>query len=218
MSRSTRAVGVMGGTFNPIHYGHLVTAEEALAAFDLDEVLFVPAGTPWQKTDDEVAPAEDRYLMTVIATATNPKFRVSRVEIDRPGPTYTNDTLRELRVQLGPSVELYFITGADGILNILTWKDPEESLRQARFIAATRPGYDLDRLEKELPQGLEDRVHVIEIPALAISSTDVRRRVREGRPITYLVPEGVARYIEKSGLYKGTTRKGSTRKGSTPSA
>jgi nicotinate-nucleotide adenylyltransferase len=201
MSRTTRAVGVMGGTFNPIHYGHLVTAQEALAAFDLDEVVFVPAGAPWQKTDADVAPAEDRYLMTVIATATNAKFRVSRIEIDREGPTYTKDTLRELRAQLGAGVELYFITGADGILNILTWKDPEASLREARFIAATRPGYDLDRLEKELPEGFEDRVHVIEIPALAISSTDVRRRVREGQPITYLVPEGVARYIEKSGLY-----------------
>lgn len=190
----------MGGTFNPVHYGHLVTAEEALIGFDLDEVIFVPAGHPWQKDQSDVAPPEDRYLMTVIATATNERFSVSRIEIDRPGSTYTIDTLRALRSELG-DVELWFITGADGILNILTWKDPEAVLREARFIAATRPGYDLDRLEKELPRGMEDRVSILEIPALAISSTDIRRRVREQRPIRYLVPEGVARYIEKRGLY-----------------
>jgi len=202
MPRTVRAAGVMGGTFNPIHNGHLVTAEEALSAFSLDEVIFVPAGHPWQKEDAGVAPAEDRYLMTVIATASNPAFRVSRIEIDRPGPTYTVDTLRALRAELGEGCDLWFITGADGILNILTWKDPEAVLREARFIAATRPGYDLDRLEKELPAGLEDRVKVMEVPALAISSTDVRLRVREGRPIRYLVPEGVARYIEKTDLYR----------------
>jgi nicotinate-nucleotide adenylyltransferase len=194
-------VGVMGGTFNPIHIGHLVTAEEALYAFSLAEVVFVPAGQPWQKEHEDVASPEDRYLMTVIATASNPHFRVSRMEIDRPGPTYTIETLRRLRNELG-DVELYFITGADAILQILTWKDPQEVLTEARFIAATRPGYDLDRLEKELPEELEDRVRVLEIPALAISSTDVRRRVGEGRPVRYLLPEGVARYVEKQGLYR----------------
>jgi nicotinate-nucleotide adenylyltransferase len=194
------AVGVMGGTFNPIHIGHLVTAEEALYAFSLDEVIFVPAGQPWQK-DRDVAEAEHRYLMTVIATASNPHFRVSRIEIDRPGPTYTVETLRALRAEIGEA-ELYFITGADAILQILSWKDPEEVLAEARFVAATRPGYDLDRLEKELPQGLEERVHIFEIPALAISSTDVRRRLRERRPVRYLLPEGVARYIEKARLYR----------------
>ena len=194
------AYGVMGGTFNPIHIGHLVTAEEALYAFDLREVVFVPAGQPWQKERD-VADTEHRYLMAVIATASNPHFRVSRMEIDRPGPTYTIDTLRHFREQLG-DVELYFITGADAILQILTWKDPAEVLSEARFIAATRPGYDLDRLEKELPEGFGDRVHVLEIPALAISSTDIRLRVREGRPVRYLLPEGVARYVEKNGLYR----------------
>ena len=203
MARNERpAVGIMGGTFNPIHIGHLVTAEEALVAFALREVVFVPAGQPWQKDRADVAPAEDRYLMTVIATASNPHFRVSRMEIDREGPTYTIETLRRLKGELG-DVELYFITGADAILQILTWKDPEEVLTEARFIAATRPGYDLDRLEKELPEELEDRVHILEIPALAISSTDVRHRVRDGRPVRYLLPEGVARYIEKNGLYSG---------------
>lgn len=191
----------MGGTFNPIHNGHMVAADEALHAFSLDEVVFVPAGNPWQKDGVDVAHAEHRYLMTVIATSSHPRFRVSRVEIDRDGPTYTVDTLRALKAQMG-DVDLWFITGADAILQILTWKDPDEVLREARFIAATRPGYDLDRLAKELPEGMEDRVRIMELPALAISSTDIRRRVHEGRPLRYLVPEGVATYIEKAGLYR----------------
>jgi nicotinate-nucleotide adenylyltransferase len=139
--------------------------------------------------------------MCVIATSSDPMFTVSRIEIDRPGPTYTIETLRALKAEQ-PAAELFFITGADAILQILTWKEPESILREARFIAATRPGYDLDRLEKELPEGLEDRVTIMEIPALAISSTDVRIRAREGRPIRYLVPAGVAEYIEKNGLYR----------------
>lgn len=201
MPRSVKAAGVMGGTFNPIHNGHMVAADEALHAFSLDEVVFVPAGRPWQKDGIDVAPAEHRYLMTVIATSSHPRFRVSRIEIERDGPTYTIDTLRALKAEIG-AVELWFITGADAILQILTWKDPAEVLREAQFIAATRPGYDLDRLAKELPEGMEDRIHVMELPALAISSTDIRRRVREGRPIRFLVPEGVATYIEKAGLYR----------------
>lgn len=191
----------MGGTFNPIHSGHLVAADEALVAFALDEVVFVPAGIPWQKEGIDVAPAEDRYLMAVVATSSHPRFRISRIEIDREGPTYTVETLELLQRSLG-DVELFFITGADAVLEILSWKDPQEVLRRAPFIACTRPGYDLDRLAKQLPEGLEDRVHVMEIPALAISSTDIRRRVAEGRPIRYLVSEGVATYIEKSGLYR----------------
>jgi nicotinate-nucleotide adenylyltransferase len=196
-----RRVGVMGGSFNPIHIGHLVTADEARYTFSLDEVIFVPAGQPWQKEAGEVAPAEHRFMMCVIATSPEPTFRVSRIEIDRPGPTYTLDTLKALKSER-PADELFFITGADAILQILTWKDPEAVLREARFIAATRPGYDLDRLEKELPRGLEDRVSIMEIPALAISSTDVRLRAREGRPIRYLLPTGVAEYIEKNRLYR----------------
>ena len=196
-----RRVGVMGGSFNPIHIGHLVTADEARYTFSLDEVIFVPAGRPWQKESGDVAPAEHRYMMCVIATSPEPTFRVSRLEIDRPGPTYTLDTLKALKSER-PGDELFFITGADAILQILTWKDPEAVLREARFIAATRPGYDLDRLEKELPAGLEDRVAIMEIPALAISSTDVRLRAREGRPIRHLLPTGVAEYIEKNGLYR----------------
>jgi len=191
----------MGGTFDPIHTGHLVTADEALHASSLDEVMFVPAGSPWQKEDRHVASAEDRYLMCVLATASHPAFSVSRIEIDQQGPTYTIDTLRRLKDAM-PGTEFLFITGADAILQILTWKDPGDVLAEARFIAATRPGYELDRLEKELPTGLEDRVTIMEIPALAISSTDIRTRAREGRPIRYLVPAGVAAYIEKRGLYR----------------
>lgn len=197
-----RRVGVMGGTFDPIHTGHLVTAEEALFGFALDVVVFVPAGRPWQKEGLQVAPPEERFLMTAIATASNPAFEVSRVEIDRPGPTYTVDTLRDLKRAFAPA-EMYFITGADAVLQILTWKDPERVLEEAWFIAATRPGYDLDRLEKQLPPELGRRVLTMEIPALAISSTDIRRRAREGRPIRYLVPEAVDRYIRKTGLYRG---------------
>jgi nicotinate-nucleotide adenylyltransferase len=195
-----RRLGVMGGTFDPIHTGHLVTADEARHAFGLDEVLFIPAGAPWQKQHQGAAPAEDRYLMTVIATSSNPAFAVSRIELDREGPTYTIDTLRALKSER-PDDELFFVTGADAILQILTWKDPDAVLQEAEFIAATRPGYDLERLEKELPEGLEHRVHILEIPALAISSTDIRRRARDGRPIRYLVPDGVAAYIEKRKLY-----------------
>jgi nicotinate-nucleotide adenylyltransferase len=191
----------MGGTFDPIHHGHLVTAEEARSQFSLDEVVFVPTGQPWMKADREVSPSEDRYLMTVIATSSNPYFWVSRLEIEREGPTYTVETLRSLRKDVGQSCELFFITGADAMLEIFQWKDPEEILAQAHFIAATRPGYDIARFEKEAPTS-HPHVSVMNIPALSISSSDVRRRVAAGDPIRYLVPEGVQTYIEKAGLYR----------------
>jgi nicotinate-nucleotide adenylyltransferase len=196
MARVGRRLGVMGGTFDPIHYGHLVTAEEALVQFALDAVVFVPTGRPWMKEDREVSPAEDRYLMTVIATASNPRFHVSRIEVDREGPTYTVETLRALAAE-HPDAELYFITGADAMLEILDWKESGEVLSLAHFIAATRPGYDLARFESQ-----HANVSLMSIPALAISSTDVRARVGEGRPIRYLVPEGVKSYVEKAGLYR----------------
>jgi nicotinate-nucleotide adenylyltransferase len=191
----------MGGTFDPIHYGHLVTAEAALWKFGLDEVVFVPTGQPWMKEHREVTPAEDRYLMTVIATASNPRFSVSRIDVEREGPTYAVDTLQELRRKAEEELELYFITGADAILEIFRWKDPEEVLSMAHFIAATRPGYDIARLEKAAPAS-HSNISVMDIPALSISSTDVRRRVEEGEPIRYLVPEGVHAYIHKMGLYR----------------
>jgi nicotinate-nucleotide adenylyltransferase len=195
-----RRVGVMGGTFDPIHHGHLVAAEEARWQFRLDQVVFVPTGQPWQKPAG-VTGAEDRYLMTVIATASNPAFSVSRLEIDTPGPTYTVDTLRRLRAELDPGTRLFFVTGADAVLQILTWKDPDEVLALAELIAATRPGHDLADLAEKVPSAT-GRVHPMRIPALAISSTEIRARVAAGAPIQYLVPEGVARYVEKRGLYR----------------
>jgi nicotinate-nucleotide adenylyltransferase len=193
-------LGVMGGTFDPIHYGHLETAEEALHQFDLDGVMFVPTGRPWMKEHEVVSPAEDRYLMTVIATASNPLFSVSRMEVDRDGPTYTVETLRTLKEQFGEDVDLFFITGADAVLEIVQWKDPNELFELARFIAATRPGYDMAPLETAAPD--HPRIDVMHIPALAISSTDIRARVAKGEPIRYLVPEGVKSYVEKAGLYR----------------
>jgi nicotinate-nucleotide adenylyltransferase len=191
----------MGGTFDPIHYGHLVTAEEALQQFGLEEVLFIPTGSPWMKEHEVVSPSEDRYLMTVIATASNPRFRVSRMEVDREGATYTVDTLRSLHEQLGDGVDLFFITGADAVLEIFQWKDQEELFRLAHFIAATRPGYDIAAFEATAPTS-HPRISVMTIPALAISSTDIRTRIAWGRPIRYLVPEGVNSYVQKAGLYR----------------
>ncbi|MGZ4594605.1 MAG: nicotinate-nucleotide adenylyltransferase [Actinomycetes bacterium] len=190
-------LGVMGGTFDPIHHGHLVAASEAATRFGLDEVVFVPTGQPWQKQDVEVSPAEHRYLMTVIATASNPDFTVSRVDLVRPGPTYTIDTLHDLRAERGPDVDLFFITGADALAQILTWKDSEELFELAHFIGVTRPGHDLSG--EGLPA---DRVSLLEVPAMAISSTAVRERVRRGEPVWYLVPDGVVQYIGKYHLYR----------------
>jgi nicotinate-nucleotide adenylyltransferase len=190
-------IGVMGGTFDPIHHGHLVAASEVAAAFELDQVVFVPTGAPWQKSDRDVSPAEDRYLMTVIATASDPRFSVSRVDVDRSGPTYTLDTLHDLRAAHPDAGELYFITGADALAQLLTWRDVDALFALAHFIGVTRPGHTL--ADPGLPPG---EVSLIEVPALAISSTDVRERVASGRPIDYLVPEGVARYVSKRGLYR----------------
>jgi nicotinate-nucleotide adenylyltransferase len=186
----------MGGTFDPIHHGHLVAASEVQSLYHLDEVVFVPTGEPWQKDSFLVSPAEHRYLMTVIATASNPRFTVSRVDLDRPGPTYTIDTLRDLHDQR-PGAELYFITGADALAQILSWKDIDELWGLAHFIGVTRPGHVLS--DSGLP---EDRVSLQEIPAMAISSSDCRSRVLVGEPVWYLVPDGVAQYIAKHGLYR----------------
>ncbi|WP_415950303.1 nicotinate-nucleotide adenylyltransferase [Streptomyces sp. KLOTTS4A1] len=192
-----RRLGVMGGTFDPIHHGHLVAASEVAAQYELDEVVFVPTGEPWQKSHKQVSPAEDRYLMTVIATAENPQFSVSRIDIDRGGPTYTKDTLRELRT-LNPDTDLFFITGADALGQILTWQDAAETFALAHFIGVTRPGHTL--ADPGLPDGA---VSFVEVPALAISSTDCRERVAKGEPVWYLVPDGVVRYIDKRELYRG---------------
>ena len=186
----------MGGTFDPVHHGHLVAASEVAYTFDLDEVIFVPTGQPYQKDRREVSPAEDRYLMTVIATASNPAFSVSRVDIDRPGPTYTIDTLRDLRAKADKQDEFFFITGADALAEILTWHDADELFGLAHFVGCTRPGHQLST--SGLPDG---KVSLVEIPALSISSTECRARVGEGEPVWYLVPDGVVQYIAKRGLY-----------------
>lgn len=191
-------IGVMGGTFDPIHHGHLVAASEVAAHFDLDEVVFVPTGKPSFKQHQRVSPAEDRYLMTVIATASNPRFTVSRVDIDRPGLTYTVDTLRDLRAER-PDADLFFITGADAVEQILAWKNADELWGMAHFVAVTRPDHALSI--DGIPEGA---VTTLEVPAMAISSTDCRRRAEAGQPVWYLVPDGVVQYIAKHGLYRGS--------------
>jgi nicotinate-nucleotide adenylyltransferase len=190
-------IGVMGGTFDPIHHGHLVAASEVAQSFGLDEVVFVPTGQPYQKPG--ATSSEHRYLMTVIATASNPRFTVSRVDIDREGPTFTIDTLRDLHAQ-HPDAELYFISGADAIAQIFDWKDVRELWSLAHFVAVTRPGHQLSI--SGLP---ESDVSLLEVPALAISSTDCRSRVSRGFPVWYLVPDGVVQYISKHHLYRSLT-------------
>lgn len=185
----------MGGTFDPIHHGHLVAAEEVRSALELSRVLFIPAGRPWQKERDDVTAGDRRLTMTRLATEDNPFFAVSTIDLDREGPTYTIDTLRSAHDEY-PDDELFFITGADAISQILTWKDPDEILELARFVAVTRPGHDLGDLRER-----GERIVILEIPALAISSTDIRMRVASGRPIRYLVPDQVRRYIDEQGLY-----------------
>jgi nicotinate-nucleotide adenylyltransferase len=186
----------MGGTFDPIHHGHLVAASEVRARFELDEVIFVPTGEPWQKAERRVSPAEHRYLMAVIATASNPDFWVSRVDIDRGGPTYTIDTVRDIAAQT-PEAELFFITGADALAAILSWKNATELLGMAHFVGVTRPGYELSGTH--LPA---DSVTLVDVPAMAISSSDCRTRVSQGQPVWYLVPDGVVQYIAKHRLYR----------------
>jgi nicotinate-nucleotide adenylyltransferase len=193
--RQRRRIGIMGGTFDPIHHGHLVAASEVQSRFQLDEVVFVPTGQPWQK--GAVSPAEDRYLMTVIATASNPRFQVSRADVDRDGPTYTVDTLRDLSAIFGASADLFFITGADALAKILSWKDALEMLSLAHFVGVTRPGFELS--DAHLPA---DTVTLVEVPAMAISSSACRSRVASGEPVWYLVPDGVVQYIAKRGLYR----------------
>ncbi len=189
----------MGGTFDPIHHGHLVAASEVQSWFDLDEVVFVPTGQPYQKQDRDVSEAEHRYLMTVVATASNPRFTVSRVDVDRAGPTYTIDTLTDLTRQ-HPDADLYFITGADALQEILGWRKADDLFTLANFVGCTRPGFSMDSsLLDSMPS---DRVTVVEIPALAISSTDCRARTARGEPVWYLVPDGVVQYISKHRLYQ----------------
>ncbi len=200
-----KRIAVMGGSFNPIHNGHLVAAEVVRQEFGIERVIFIPTGNASHKKSDPMY-NEHRYLMTVLATAANPNFEVSRMEIDRAGKSYTIDTIGELRKQCDDDCEIYFITGADAIDEILTWKDPEKLLSMCRFVAVTRPGYDKTRLKATIDTintKYKGNVEFLEIPALSISSTDVRNRVAVGKTIKYIVPEPVESYILKFGLYGG---------------
>lgn len=197
-------LAIMGGTFNPIHIGHLVCAEEAVSQYGLDRVVFMPTGLPPHKEIQDGATSDDRYGMCVIATEDNPRFEVSRYEIDKREISYTVNTIRHIRRE-EPAAELYFITGADAVLEILEWKDPQELLSMVTLIGATRPGYPLDKLSDSLEKFLtENRVKIMEIPGIAISSTIIRQRVAEGKSVRYLVPEGARQFIYREGLYRQT--------------
>ena len=193
-------LGLMGGTFDPVHYGHLVIAEETRLVFGLDRVDFVTSADPPHKKGYEITPAEHRYAMTLLATASNPFFRVSRREIERAGPSYSIDTIQEYQREF-PDAEIFFITGADAILEILTWHRADEAIRLCTFVAATRPGYDLAKMERVLPASYLPQIRRITVPGVDFSSTDIRERVRRGQPIKYLVPEAVEAYIAKYNLY-----------------
>ncbi len=193
-----RRIGIMGGTFDPIHYGHLVTAEEVRVEFGLTDVIFVPSGSPPHKINRKITWAEHRYLMTVLATVTNLFFSVSRIEIDRKGPSFAIDTITQFRGIFGEDTELFFITGADAFLEMDKWYRAEDLVKMCRFVAATRPGYPIEKIDTRFSKYIE----LIEVPALSISSTDIRKRVVENRSIKYLLPEAVEDYIFKNGLYR----------------
>lgn len=195
---SVRRIGVMGGTFDPIHIGHLIAAREAMHAFSLDLVMFVPTGQPWQKAHS--TDPEDRFMMTVLGAAGHPAFCVSRIELDRKGPTYTADTMQSLRDFYGTSVELFFIAGADAVLRLGTWRKLEELKDLAEMIAVTRAGFAIGSLK---PEPGWPSIHVMEMPEVGVSASDIRERVRTGRPIDFLLPAEVADYIRRHGLYVG---------------
>ena len=199
-----KKIGIMGGTFDPIHVGHLMTAEAVRDEFGLDKVLFIPAAVPPHKLDQQVTDARHRYLMTVLATTSNPHFDVSSIEMDRPGPSYTIDTIYELRRQYGENTDLFFITGADAIAEIPTWDRIEELLGLCQFIAATRPGFlpNVDNIKEYFGELGSARIHRLETPELEISSTNIRDRLKRGFSIKYIVPPAVEDYIYKEGLYK----------------
>ncbi len=194
-------IGLMGGTFDPVHYGHLFAAEEARERCGLETVYFIPCNLPPHKEVSDLTPAEDRFNMVHLATASNPSFCASRVELERGGRSYTIDTVREFRAGLGEQSEIYFITGADAIREIMTWRDNEELASLCRFVAVTRPGYELNDLKARLSLNLVQSIEIVHVRGLEISSTDIRRRVAEGRSIRYLTPPEVALYIANQGLY-----------------
>ena len=191
-------IGILGGTFNPIHYGHLLVAAEVREKFDLEKVLFVPSASPPHKNHPDIAPPGHRYQMTVLATRSNPFFSVSDLELQRSGKSYAIETVKELLNIYGKDSKLYFITGTDAILEISTWKDREKLLKLCQFIVATRPGFDAEKIDKIIL----NQIHLLQIPNLDISSTDIRNRIKEGRTIKYLLPEKVEEYICEHGLYR----------------
>ena len=198
-------IGIMGGTFDPIHYGHLAAAEAARIEFGLCKVIFMPVGNPPHKQSQKISDAEHRYRMTALATSSNSGFEVSRLEVDKAGITYTFDTMEELRSIYGEAPEIYFITGADAVLELLTWYKIGELLTLCKFIAVTRPGFDIWKLEQkiaEISSKYDGEIICLEVPLLEISSTDIRERIRSGKPVKYLLPEEVEAYIHKNGLYK----------------
>ena len=201
-----KRVAVMGGTFDPIHYGHLVTAEAVRQEFQIDQVLFIPTGRPPHKSDRVISDPENRYLMTLLATESNDDFYVSRLEIDRVGYTYTIDTIHALQEIYGPDTEIFFITGADAFYQMFSWHNAEELLASCTFVAATRPGYNKEELMRRILTTHEDnplrKFHFLEVPALSISSSDIRARIQSGRSIKYLVPESVENFIQKYHLYQ----------------
>lgn len=199
-----KRIAIMGGTFDPIHYGHLSAAEAVWEKYHLDRVIFVPSGTPPHKINIEVTSAEHRFKMVQMAVSSNPHFRASRIEIDRKGYTYTIDTIREIKAVFGDKLDIYFITGADALLEIMTWKKADELLKECSYIAVTRPGYikkDLFDWIDILKKNYGADISAMDVPAFAISSTDIRNRIRDGRSIKYLVPQSVEEYIMKNNLY-----------------
>jgi len=189
-------LGILGGTFNPIHIAHLLVAEQVAETCRLDKVLFIPACVPPHKNSPDIAPAADRYRMTVLATESNTRFEVSRVELDRAGTSFTKDTLQHL-LEICPDTELFYIVGSDAVVELSTWREPELVLKLARFLVVARPGHDLTRLEDRFTKSVE----VVPVSGLDISSTEIRKRVRQGRSIKYLVPDKVEQYIRERGLY-----------------
>lgn len=194
----------MGGTFNPVHLGHLVIAEAARDAFALDRVVWIPAGDPPHKGNEDLAPQEDRYQMAKLAIQSNPRFEVSRWEIEREGPSYTLHTLLHYRDDEGVEADdLFFIGGADTMNDILTWHKHEEVIQNCRFLIASRPGHSLENVDERLPRHYLERMQEVPVPGLNITSTDLRQRVRDGRSVRYLVPDAVEAYIREHRLYTG---------------
>lgn len=196
---------IMGGTFDPIHFGHLAAAEEVRQKQCCDKIIFIPSGNPPHKKERTLTDVAHRYAMTKIAVASNSNFEVSSIEIDRTGYSYTLDTVKQLYDRLGDNIELFFITGADALLEVETWYKVDELLRLCKFVAVTRPGYDRSKLEQklhDLQSKYGSEIWSIDVPGLNISSTEIRKRVSEGSSIRYLVPEEVEKYIYDNGLYK----------------